>query len=53
MPQARIPRYYIRAFKGEDISAKLYTYFRKIVLVNVPLQQNETKFEPLQKDFDK
>lgn len=37
-PHARIRRRYITAFKGEDGFVKLYTYFRKIVLVAMPLQ---------------
>ena len=40
----------IRVLRGEKGSTKLYTYFRKIVFVDMPLQRNKTMFEPLQNE---
>ena len=42
----------LRVLRGEDGSTKLYT-FRKIEIVDMPLQRNKTMFEPLRKNFDK
>ena len=51
--QLRILRDYLRICNGGDGSAKLYTHFRKSILVDLPVQRNETIFQTIWKNFTK